>query len=118
MSRPTILVTAIDNIHRILPRRRWPIAFGFGLVHGLGFANALGPLALPPAELAVALLSFNLGLEAAQVIVTAIVLPFGFLARYTRLYARWMLPGVSCAVAVLALLWFVDRASGLSLIPL
>jgi len=113
----TILITAIDNIRQVLPRRRWPIAFGFGLIHGLGFANALGPLTLPPMALAVALMSFNLGLEAAQILVAAVVLPFGFLARSTWLYSRWVLPAVSGVVALLAVVWFADRAAGLNLMP-
>ena len=113
----TILVTAVDNIRQVLPRRRWPIAFGFGLIHGLGFANALGPLMLPPEMLAAALVSFNLGLEAAQILVAAVVLPFGFLFRTTWFYPRWVLPGVSGAVAFLAVIWFADRAAGLDLMP-
>ena len=111
----TILVTALDNI--FVPGRRWPLAFAFGLVHGLGFATALGPLSLPPVALAIALLSFNLGLEAAQVGIAAVVLPIGFALRGTRLYPRLIMPGISGAVAVVALAWFTDRALDLSMMP-
>ena len=113
----TILVTALDNIFRFIPGRRWPLAFAFGLVHGLGFATALGPMSLPPVALGVALISFNLGLEAAQVTIAAIVLPIGFLLRHTIIYPRRILPGVSGAVAALALAWFADRAVGLGIMP-
>ena len=113
----TILATALDNVLHFLPGRRWPLAFAFGLVHGLGFATALGPMSLPPVALGVALISFNLGLEAAQVSIAAMVLPIGFVLRNTMVYPRRILPGISGAVALVALAWFTDRAAGLGLMP-
>ena len=113
----TIVLTAVDNIRPFLPQRRWMLAFGFGLIHGFGFANALGPLALPPMALAIALLAFNLGLESAQIGVAALVLPAGYAFRATRAYQARLLPGLSGAVAVLAFAWFVDRAAGLGMMP-
>jgi hydrogenase/urease accessory protein HupE len=113
----TILVTALDNIFRFIPGRRWPLAFAFGLVHGLGFATALGPMTLPPVALGIALISFNLGLEAAQVAIACCVLPIGYLMRNTLVYPRRILPGISGVVAVLALAWFTDRVAGLGLMP-
>lgn len=50
----------------LLARRPAGLAFGFGLVHGLGFAGALSELGLPPGEIPLALLGFNLGIEAGQ----------------------------------------------------
>lgn len=113
----TIFVTAIDNIFHCIPGRRWPLAFLFGLVHGLGFATALGPLALPPVALGVALISFNLGLEAAQVAIACIVLPIGFTLRHTIVYPRRIMPGISTAVACVSAAWFTDRILNLGLMP-
>jgi hydrogenase/urease accessory protein HupE len=113
----TILITALDNIFHVIPGKRWPLAFAFGLVHGLGFATALGPLSLPPVALGVALISFNLGLEAAQVTIAAVVLPIGFALRNTFLYPRRIMPGISAAVAFVALAWFTDRAMDLGMMP-
>jgi hypothetical protein len=113
----TILITALDNVFHFLPVRRWPLAFAFGLVHGLGFATALGPMSLPPVSLGIALISFNMGLEAAQITIAAVVLPFGFLLRNTFIYPRRIMPGISAVVAVVALAWFTDRAAGLGLMP-
>jgi hypothetical protein len=62
----TIMLAALDNVRRVLPRLRWQVAFSFGLIHGLSFASALGPMRLPAASLAVALGSFNLGVEVGQ----------------------------------------------------
>ncbi len=113
----TIVATALDNVFHFLPARRWPLAFAFGLVHGLGFATALGPMSLPPVALGLALISFNLGLEAAQVTIASIVLPIGFLLRNTVIYPRRIMPGISALVAVVALAWFTDRAAGLGIMP-
>ena len=113
----TILATAVDNVWPFLPGRRWMLALCFGLVHGLGFATALGPLDLPLPQLAVALISFNLGLEAAQLSLAAVILPLGFLARHTVFYPRVVLPGLSACVGAVALAWFVDRAGDFGLMP-
>ena len=113
----TILATAADNIWHFIPGRRWKLALVFGLVHGLGFATALGPLDLPPLQLAVALLSFNLGLEAAQVTIAALVLPLGFMARRTSFYPRVVMPGLSGAVGAVAMAWFIDRAGDFGWMP-
>ena len=72
----SIVYVAAENI--FLERaasRRWAVAFAFGLVHGFGFAGALLELDLPRAALAGALLSFNLGVEAGQAMVVAVLLP-------------------------------------------
>ncbi len=114
----TILVTAVDNIAHILPRRRWPLAFCFGLIHGLGFANALGPLDLPMGALALALVSFNLGLEAVQIGIAAVILPLGVIVRRHHVLSRFAVPTISGAVAMLAAALIVDRAAGFGFIPL
>ncbi len=55
--------------------RRWGISFLFGLVHGFGFAGALAEVGLPASGVPPALVGFNLGVEAGQALVVAIVLP-------------------------------------------
>lgn len=59
-----------------LRRRPWAMAFGFGLLHGLGFAGALSEIGLPAADIPLALFSFNVGVEAGQLL---IVLPIAAL---------------------------------------
>lgn len=105
----TIVATALDNIVPVLPQRRWVLAFGFGLIHGMGFATALGPLALPALPLAVALVSFNAGVEAAQMLAAVIVLPVGFALRHVRLYPQRFLPAASGMAGLVALAWFARR---------
>jgi hypothetical protein len=55
-------------------RKPWLVAFGFGLVHGLGFASGLAILGLPEGDIPVALLLFNVGVEAGQLFFVAIML--------------------------------------------
>jgi len=110
----TILLTALDNIAAFLPQRRRILAFGFGLIHGLGVAGGLGPLQLPPATLALALLAFSFGLEAAQIGIAIVAVPVGHLLRATPAVSHRMLPVLSGGVALLAALWIAERAARLA----
>ncbi len=68
----TILILALElSQHRsskgtFLSRYQWPVAAGFGLIHGLGFAGVLSELGLPNNDILLALLSFNIGIELGQ----------------------------------------------------
>ena len=107
----TIVLAAIDNLRPFLPGRRWQVAFTFGLIHGLGFASALGPIDLPPLGLATALLGFNLGIEAGQVAGGPAVPRRRLLPAHPRpATRRGLLPAGSPAALALACFWFVDRA--------
>jgi hypothetical protein len=90
------------------PARRWLVSFAFGLVHGLGFASALGPLALPAGSLVLALLGFNVGVEAGQILVIALAIPIGLWTRRQPWEPR-LARGLSAAVAIIGAIWFVER---------
>jgi hypothetical protein len=111
------VLAALDNLRPYLPGKRWLIAFGFGLIHGLGFASALGPMDLPALDLAGALLGFNLGIEAAQLAIALAFLAAAYPLRAFGLYARGLLPAGSVAALVVASLWFIDRAFAVALAP-
>ena len=64
----TILYVAVENAITAAPKARLLFTFGFGLVHGLGFASALAEGPLPKAEELIALFSFNLGVEVGQIL--------------------------------------------------
>jgi hypothetical protein len=68
-----------------LARRPAALPFGFGLLHGLGFAGALASAGLPAHALPLALLSFNLGIEAGQLALVALALPALALLRHAPL---------------------------------
>ena len=90
--------------------RRWMLTFAFGLVHGLGFAGALGALHLAGATLALSLVSFNLGVELGQVAVAALLVPLVLRMRGGRWAERVPRLG-SAVVALLGTLWLVERVS-------
>lgn len=89
-------------------RWRLPTVFLFGLVHGLGFAGALGIEESWSWELLLSLLSFNVGIEAVQLAVIAIVFPLVVLLRRTPAH-RWALPAMTVPIAMVGLYWFWDR---------
>jgi hypothetical protein len=71
----SIMLVAGEALHKEQTlARRWPalVAFLFGLVHGLGFAGALKEIGLPQNHLAVALLTFNVGVELGQLLTVAV----------------------------------------------
>jgi hypothetical protein len=104
----TIMAAAFDNLRPILPRLRWQVAFLFGLIHGLSFASALGPMRLPAVNLLVALGSFNLGVEGGQIALALLLVPIAFCLRYEATYRRLVAPAISIAAFVLAGIWAVE----------
>jgi hypothetical protein len=71
----TIMYVAAENLWKNEFSHRWMLTFGFGLVHGFGFASVLRELGLPSAGLARSLLSFNLGVEAGQIVIVGLLWP-------------------------------------------
>ncbi len=105
----TIVWVAVENTlgHTRL-WQRFLVTFVFGLVHGLGFADALIELALSGWPLVRALIGFNLGVEIGQAIAIALALPVLFsFARlgHARLIYRW----TSLAVAAVGAYWLIER---------
>ncbi len=92
----------------------WLIAFGFGLLHGLGFAGALAEIGLPAGEIPLALLFFNLGVEAGQLLFVAAVLSVrSALRRLEIAWPPWLEPLPAYAIGTVACFWFLERAGGL-----
>jgi hypothetical protein len=113
----SIVVVAVENIVSREIRWRFWTATVFGLVHGFGFAAALGQTELPRRAAVSALLAFNVGIEVAQLGIVAIAFPaLGWAARHTW-YRRLVLVPASTAIAAVALLWLVKRAAKLDFLP-
>jgi tetratricopeptide (TPR) repeat protein len=106
----SIVVAAINNIYPVMEKRIWTVAFGFGLIHGFGFATVLQELGLPKGALALSLLGFNLGVEIGQVALVAVFLPLAFGLRREWIYTRVGLTVGSACIAGIALMWFTERA--------
>ncbi len=93
----------------------WAVAFVFGLFHGFGFAGALGELGLSPDDVPLALLFFNLGVEAGQVAFIGALLAIRWLLNRT---AQTIQPAVERALAYglggIATFWFLERLPALA----
>jgi hypothetical protein len=113
----SVVLAALNNVFPVFHGRRWMVAFGFGLIHGFGFASVLVDLGLPQGALALALLGFNLGVECGQLSIVAAFLPLAFLVRRSWFYRRVVLLGGSLLIAAVAAAWFVERAFNLKLLP-
>jgi hypothetical protein len=114
----SVVLAALNNLYPVIRGRRWTVAFGFGLIHGFGFASVLTDLLLPEGALALALAGFNLGVEAGQIAIVAAFLPFAYLLRSTWLYRGFVLMGGSCAIVAIAALWFLERSLDLRFLPI
>lgn len=110
----SVVAAALNNLYPIVQRRLWLVAFGFGLIHGLGFANVLTELGLPDGALLIALASFNLGVETGQLAIVAAFLPTAFLLRRRWFYPRLALGAGSAVIAVVAAIWLAERSLDIS----
>lgn len=112
----SIIVTSLNNLFPRLHLSGWIIALAFGLVHGFGFANVLLDLGLSHAALATSLLGFNMGVELGQIAIVAGFLPFAFWLRRTAFY-RWVVFRLgSVLIAVVALLWMIERLGNVEIL--
>ncbi len=122
----SIVYVAVENIFaRGLTRWRPVIVFGFGLLHGLGFASVLGEFGLPEGQFIPALIGFNVGVELGQLTViamAAIALWLGcvaaksarlqgveeLVAEYPVMFRAWSMTG-SLIIAGIATYWVIER---------
>ncbi len=91
-------------------RHPWVVAFAFGLLHGFGFASALSHAGLPPGDVPLALLLFNIGVELGQLAFVAVVL---LLIRTARAFLKRMPPRAELlpayAIGSLGAFWLIQR---------
>ena len=105
----SVVLAALNNLRGTIDKRRWVMAFVFGLIHGFGFASVLADLGLPQGALVLALVGFNVGVELGQLAIVAVFLPIAFWLRATRFYRKGVLTGGSILVAILASWWLAQR---------
>lgn len=111
----SVIVAAVNNLWPFIQNHIWIMSFGFGLIHGLGFASVLSALGLPVGTKGIALLGFNLGVEFGQLTIIAVVLPLIFVFRNRPVYRFLFLRIGSVGIGLVASVWLVERLSGLSL---
>ncbi len=112
----TIVHVAVQNLRGAPTGRRWMLTFGFGLIHGFGFASVLGEMTLPTHGLVRCLLAFNVGVEIGQLALIAATLPLVAWLRRGP-HERSVVRAVSLLLALFGALWLADRACNLGLMP-
>jgi hypothetical protein len=105
----SLVVAALANLAGVAAHQRMWIAFGFGLLHGCGFAGALAELGLPGNRLALALFGFNLGVECGQLAFVLACLPVTYLLRESAFYRIAVYRGGSLSIALIGAWWFCER---------
>ena len=106
----SIILLAVNILYPLLTHDQWKLAFGFGLLHGFGFASVLMDLEMPRAALAEALLGFNLGVEMGQLLLVLLVFPLVYVLRTHKLYRTQFLYASAVFALVVSGIWFVERA--------
>lgn len=105
----SIVAVAAENLVRREAGRRWPLAFGFGLVHGLGFYGVLNALDLAKGDAVTTLLGFNLGVEMGQLAIVALAWPLLAWSARHAWYGRAVL-GASGLILLAGAFWLAQRA--------
>ena len=104
------IVKSRDGERRLSKRMPWLVAFLFGLLHGFGFAGALKEIGLPEGEVPMALLTFNLGVEAGQLSVVLLAIGVIEIIRRTRpSVLRPAMLGLTYVIGITASYWFIER---------
>ncbi len=91
----------------------WLVTFSFGLLHGFGFAGALQEIGIPPEEVPLTLLAFNLGVEAGQITFLLVVYGMIRLLQQVNMRAlnqqRWLIPSCAYLIGTLSSYWLIER---------
>ena len=113
----SVVLAAFNNLIPFFHGRGWLVAFLFGLIHGFGFANVLTDLGLASGGLVLALVGFNLGVEAGQLTIVSIFLPLAFALRSSWFYQRLTLQLGSAAIVLVAGTWMCERVFDFKWLP-
>ncbi|GAB6899034.1 HupE/UreJ family protein [Kineosporia succinea] len=104
----SILIGALNAVRPLFPGREALVAAGFGLIHGMAFSFTLAEMNLTTGRLVLSLLGFNLGIEAMQLLVVAVMLPSLIVLSRTSWYRPVQMSGAAVA-GVAATGWLIDR---------
>ncbi|MBI5691040.1 MAG: HupE/UreJ family protein [Verrucomicrobia bacterium] len=109
----SIVFVGVENLlsRGAEPKGRWALTFGFGLIHGFGFASVLRDLGLGSGGQGVALplFTFNLGVELGQIALAGVVMPVVWHLRRSPAFLARGVPAISAVVAVAGLYWLAQR---------
>jgi hydrogenase/urease accessory protein HupE len=106
------VVRGLRGTPGLTARAPWLVAFGFGLLHGFGFAGALAEVGLPQQAIPLALLAFNMGVEIGQLLFVVAMLAAGaLLARLPVRVPRWSKWVTPYAIGTIAMFWVAERVA-------
>jgi hydrogenase/urease accessory protein HupE len=107
----SIVFVGLQNILARGMEKRWLLTFGFGLIHGCGFASALRDLGIGAngSSIVVPLVSFNLGVELGQSAIAALALPCIWRCQTSPLFVRRFVPIGSVIVVLAGSYWLIER---------
>lgn len=105
----SIVYVGIEALILKKSSHRWIVSCCFGMVHGFGFATALEGLVLTTGKMIVALVGFNLGVEAGQIVIALIVLPLLFLLSLRSSLYKVTIRYASICIVAVASYWFLQR---------
>ncbi|WP_331371397.1 HupE/UreJ family protein [Sinorhizobium chiapasense] len=118
----SIVFVAAEIVHRdegrvgVAARAPWIVAFGFGLLHGFGFAGALSEVGLPEGHIPLALFFFNVGVEAGQLVfVAAVILLLAVARRLPVTLPVWAQRVPAYAIGSVAMFWTIQRVAMFSI---
>ncbi|GAA5033579.1 HupE/UreJ family protein [Actinopolymorpha pittospori] len=101
-------VAATNAVGRAAPRARLAVVFGFGLLHGMGFAGGLQLTGEVDWSSISSLLSFNVGIELGQALIVGLLFPVVLLAR-RHPWSKYVQLAATGVITVFGLVWFVER---------
>ncbi len=104
----TVALAALNNIFPVVLRLGW-LTFGFGLLHGMGFAGALGELGMPADQQFLTVLAFNVGVEMGQMAIVIVVLPLLIQFGRHKWYLDYGMRGLSAVIVLMAIWWVLQR---------
>jgi len=104
----SVVLVALNNLFPFVLRLGW-LTFGFGLLHGMGFAGVLGELGLPADHQWLTILAFNIGVEVGQMAIVIVLLPILILMRSRSWYWRYGLTITSVVILLIATQWLIER---------
>lgn len=106
----SIVFVGIENLLHRGARHRWLLTFGFGLIHGFGFAGALTELGIGRGTaIAIPLFGFNLGVELGQVAAAVLIVPMICKLRRYPVFSVRVAPACSLLIALAGIFWVVQR---------
>lgn len=109
----SIAVAAINVMWPVLGKKTWKLAFGFGLIHGFGFASVLGDLTSGISQTVLALAGFNIGVELGQLALLMLLFPIFYLWGKTNHYGKAAVPVMLIAVGAISLYWVAQRVTAI-----